>query len=379
MGKSARKKTREAGDLDVLVIGAGAAGCTAAGLLARAGRSVAMIERAEAAGRPAAPRWISAGVDPLIRRLGISLKKTEGEPVRAVAFHTARFDKHQEVRLGGREAWFIDLADWNAMLAAAAVNAGAVMADRTTVLRLRMLEDRVSAECSDGDTRTARLLLIADGAESATARSIGMSLRPTNCRIAAQLAWPAAERSRLPAGTMHFVLGAESGGGLATFWSAAGREVAVAYGEEAAAARTALDRLLRGLVDHWGAVLPRKLGAESAGVQPVPAGHSLDIDSHVGKAAVAVGDAGGFVAAATCEGVYPAMWSAQIAAEVIDAALKDPHPQDQLREFDTRWRTVMADYLRPPNADLQFLLPLVFANRQMAERLAGAFLRGQNL
>ena len=63
-----------------------------------------------------------------------------------------------------------------------------------------------------------------------------------------------------------------------------------------------------------------------------------------------------------------------VAAEIIHRALDRPHPQDELREFDTKWRTTMADYLRPPNADLQFLLPLVFANKQMAERLAGAFL-----
>jgi hypothetical protein len=39
----------------------------------------------------------------------------------------------------------------------------------------------------------------------------------------------------------------------------------------------------------------------------------------------------------------------------------------------------MAEYLRPPNADLHFLLPLVFSNEQMAKRLAAAFWRGENV
>jgi hypothetical protein len=39
----------------------------------------------------------------------------------------------------------------------------------------------------------------------------------------------------------------------------------------------------------------------------------------------------------------------------------------------------MAAYLRMPNVNLAFLLPLVFTNRQIADRFARAFLFGENL
>jgi len=39
----------------------------------------------------------------------------------------------------------------------------------------------------------------------------------------------------------------------------------------------------------------------------------------------------------------------------------------------------MAEYLRPPNADLHFLLPLVFSNQQMADRMALACWQGENI
>jgi hypothetical protein len=48
-------------------------------------------------------------------------------------------------------------------------------------------------------------------------------------------------------------------------------------------------------------------------------------------------------------------------------------------QFDTRWRLAMADYLRPPNTDMQFLVPLIFTNQPMADRMAAAFFRGENI
>jgi flavin-dependent dehydrogenase len=103
------------------------------------------------------------------------------------------------------------------------------------------------------------------------------------------------------------------------------------------------------------------------------------MDTHVGKHTLVIGDAGGFVSAASNEGIYPAMWSAQIAAEVIEAALQSPHSQDELMAFDSKWRMKMADYLRRPNTDSQFLIPLIFSNQPMADRMGAAFFSGENI
>ena len=73
------------------------------------------------------------------------------------------------------------------------------------------------------------------------------------------------------------------------------------------------------------------------------------------------------------------MWSARLAVDVLLRATDSRHPQDTLRHFSAEWRTKMADYLRPPNTDLQFLLPLIFTNQQMADRTADAFWSGKNI
>jgi flavin-dependent dehydrogenase len=377
--RNSRKGPSSKGN-DALVIGAGAAGSTVAGLLAKSGRQVVLLDRDSLTERRFMPRWVSALSDRILKRLGIPLKKIPAEPVKALAFHSADLDKHQAVPLPGRSAYFVDLAAWNAMLNAAAMQAGAICRQGTAVTTLQMRENQVTAECSDGEARSANLLVLADGVYSRAAESIGLQLRPSAPRrFAAQLEWPADRTSKVLPGTLNFVLGIEGGRTLATYWSAGDREVATVFAADDAGALTHLDELLQGLVDVQGAVLPRAVDASNAWKHTLPAGHCLEIECHVGKRSLAIGDAGGFVAASTCEGIYPAMWSAEIAAEIIDRALDRPHPQDELREFDHKWRTTMADYLRPPNADLQFLLPLIFANKQMAERLAGAFLRGENL
>ncbi len=339
-----------------------------------------LIDRDAQTDRAPALRWVNASVEAIFRKLGATMPKGTLTPVRGVAFHSADTDKRQEVRVAAGTAHLVDLSALRAALLVAASGAGAAFEGGTAAVRVRMMETDVAAECGEGPPRTARLLILASGACSDAAASAGLPLRPPSPgRFAAQLDWPVGRGSTLPAGVLQFVLGLERGAGLATFWSTGEREVVTVFATTEAAARTRLAVLLRSLADRLGAVLPGQAAPERAAIVPMPVGHALEIESHVGKRTVAIGDAGGFIANATCEGVYPAMWSAEIAAATVEAALKGAQPQDALREFDTQWRTTMADYLRPPNADLQFLLPLVFSNRQMAERLAGAFLRGENL
>jgi flavin-dependent dehydrogenase len=73
------------------------------------------------------------------------------------------------------------------------------------------------------------------------------------------------------------------------------------------------------------------------------------------------------------------MWSAKIAAEVIGKALDSHFSQDELMTFDTKWRMQIADHLRSPHTDIRFLLPLIFTNQAMADRMAAAFFFGENI
>jgi flavin-dependent dehydrogenase len=119
------------------------------------------------------------------------------------------------------------------------------------------------------------------------------------------------------------------------------------------------------------------LDPEAADTWLTPAGAAVELETHVAKRAILIGRAGGFVATVSSLDAYPEMWSAQLAAETAAHALTSDNPQDELGRFDAAWRTGMARHLQPPNTDLQFLLPLVFSNTQMADRLAHAILTGQ--
>jgi len=109
------------------------------------------------------------------------------------------------------------------------------------------------------------------------------------------------------------------------------------------------------------------------------AGSALEMESHVGKRCLLIGDAGGFVSAFSHDGLYPALRSGELAAETVAAALRARVLQDELATFSTVWRSELAEYLRMPNTDLGLLMPMVFSNPQMSRRIARAFLLGQTL
>jgi len=91
-----------------------------------------------------------------------------------------------------------------------------------------------------------------------------------------------------------------------------------------------------------------------------------------------VGPAGGFYSASG-EDIYPNCWSALFAAEVIKKALRETHLQDAIQSYRQRWRTTLGDYLRGPQQNLRFLLPLVYRNQVMTTRLSEAILLGKSM
>jgi len=90
------------------------------------------------------------------------------------------------------------------------------------------------------------------------------------------------------------------------------------------------------------------------------------------------GPAAGFYTACM-EDVYPNCWSAVFAVEAIAAALAQPHLQDALQPYRQQWGTTLGEYLRGPQQNLRFLLPLVYRNPVMTSRMAESILQGNSV
>jgi hypothetical protein len=139
------------------------------------------------------------------------------------------------------------------------------------------------------------------------------------------------------------------------------------------------------LLAHWAAVLKRHNVLKPETEIPLAQAQSLDMPlagalAHEGLAnrTLLVGPAGGFYSA-SAEDIYPNVWSALFAADAIKKAFKEPHLQDALQPYRQKWRTTLGDYLRGPQQNLRFLLPLVYRNQVMTTRLAEAILQGKQM
>ena len=139
------------------------------------------------------------------------------------------------------------------------------------------------------------------------------------------------------------------------------------------------------LLAHWVEVLRRNQILNGKPDVPLAAATSLDLPlagalAHEGVAnrTLLVGPAGGFYSACT-EDIYPNCWSALYAADAIKKALKETHLQDALQPYRHKWRTTLGDYLRGPQQNLRFLLPLVYRNQVMTTRLTESILLGKSV
>jgi len=367
---------------DVVVVGAGPAGAIAALLLARGGHRVVLLDGAEFPRTKPCAGWLNARAGALLEELQLPVKDLVKQTIEQVTFCSGDFSKTTRPRFQGCPGFVVDRLAFDQRLVQAAGQAGAEFLDRHLVTEIRSGEDGVEVRTSQGKSVSGNLLVIATGTSGTLLSQVGIQ-RPTNT----VRAWSAHVEevgkgvSSISSGArVTVVLGAADREGFCMCIEQPDRvSVTLSMKGGSGPSVERLVELVRGLREHG--YLSLDLAAKASGVECIPMVpySALDMDSHVGKHTLVIGDAGGFFASASHEGLYPAMWSAGAAAHVIEEAARSDVSQDALMTFDTHWRLEMADYLRPPNTDLRLLLPLIFSNQSMADRLAAAFFAGENI
>jgi geranylgeranyl reductase family protein len=366
---------------DVAIVGAGPAGATAAILLAKKQRRVVLIDRAEFPRAVTCAGWLNARSTPLLDELPIKPKAIDRSIFHDVTFYRPDFSESTKPNFEDIPGYLIDRAKFDNELVAAAKTNDVDVKTGYTVRDLRLDESSVTLDLGEKGKLQSRLLLLAAGRNTPLLHHAGVAANEEESPIwTAQVDQPLATKHAPKKSSVDVVLGLDNGGSFGLICMTKKRiSIGVHWMGERSHTVPGLVLLCRHAAEHKAVPVDISDQARTAKLIRSPASAALNRDTHVGKHTLVIGDAGGFVSAASNEGIYPAMWSAQIAAEVMDKALYSVHSQDELMTFNAQWRIQMADYLRSPHTDIQFLLPLIFNNQPMADRMAAAFFLGENI
>jgi geranylgeranyl reductase family protein len=307
-------------ELDAIVVGSGPAGSATAAHLARAGASVAIVERARHPRPKACAEYASPKIVEELLRLGLPPDRWTGDAVALdgmelhVGGRAARI--RYEDRRRARTAWGVDRRSFDALLASHAAASGVDLREGVRAIGLVVDGRRVRGvriRATDGSTSTlhAPFVIGADGSRSTVARLVGVE-RPVAYprRVGLVAHYTAAEGLR-DHGEMH--VGDGYYVGLAP---TPGDELNVGMalpldGRGSAEARFAA------ALDGLPEVAARLRGSRRVG--PIrgaaPIGHR--VASVAGPGWLLVGDAAGFVDPFTGEGIHRALRSARAAATAI--------------------------------------------------------------
>ncbi len=375
-------------DAEIIIVGAGPAGSTCARLLAQRRRSVLLLDRARFPRDKPCGGWVNLKVFQdfpeleKLRAANAARRTFVDERFHGIVFHSP--DLAREAAFTSRSAtgYLVRRKEFDHFLLAQAAAAGARFLPRHDVTALDAGEQEVTLTAHNRRF-TCQVVVAADGAESTVARLAGLTRgwpaeRRINCAYQ-EIKLDPRTVTRLYGSQrrLHVSLGY---GGLSGYAWAFPKHASVNLGLGCRADRPGDPKTL---FAQWAAdlerigLLPAKCRLPAPVLSMVPAGGAIDYEGHVGKRVVLVGDAGGFVSAATGEGIYPAMLSARVAAECIDDALRAPRPQDALTEFKFAWRRRFAAYIQRPDANLAFLVPLIYDNPELCNRFARMYLFGE--
>jgi flavin-dependent dehydrogenase len=366
---------------DVLIIGVSPAGAVAAALLARQNRSVALVARDQPTAHLPCTTWVGKDAETILETIGLSARDALGPVLKHLVFRSPDLSQHAVSDVACIGAHLTDRAHLLEQLTACARRDGAEVIVADPIARITLAESLVAASLKSGRSLEGRLLIAADEVQSLLVEHLSHA-RLHRCLICHQLELhPPAQMlhdfyDSIPMAIVAFNCPRPQAG---AYVLAGNGRLAVGLGASTDSA-TAAEWFARfcEMAGQCSLIPPGlSLDPEAADTWLTPAGTAVELETHVAKRAILIGRAGGFVAALSSLDAYPEMWSAQLAADSAAQALASGNPQDELRSFDAAWRTGMARHLQPPNTDLQFLMPLVFSNAQMADRLARAILTGQ--
>jgi geranylgeranyl reductase family protein len=374
--------------VEVIVVGAGPAGSTAAKLLADRGYSTLLVDRSNFPRHKTCASWINRLAFERFAYLQNSLPDLIENPFYGVAFYDRAIER-EALYAESRPSGYLSLrSKFDDGLRRIAMAAGARFLGGSAVADLVEERDCVRVRLEDGGQISSRVLVGADGASSRVAVKAGLrrgwSQGDYVLCANTDVPFPPERISAFYGERFPFKVFLEFGGIQGYGWVfPKRRHICIGIG-----ALLQDGRSIRPLFREFGRdlraknQLPEDLPEEKIYFDLDPVGGVYRVPALVRGRVMLIGDAAGFVSGSTGEGIYPAMVSAEIAVDVIHQALKGSSPAAVLETYDARSRRELGDYVkRLPGGDREgqtrrriemiFKFPLV-------PRIAGrAFLYGE--
>ncbi len=298
----------------VIIIGAGPSGAYLAYLLASSGINVLVLEKERL------PRYkpCGGGITPkVVNLLGFDLSPVIEDTICKVIF-SYRFTRPVEFTAPKPIAFMVGRERFDALLADKAKEAGAKILEGIRVERVEVTGQNVSVYAGDAQWQ-GNILVGADGANSVVARHLGLGGRK---KLAASLETeiPASpEKLGQYRGAIKIEYGLVPSGYAWVFPKADHLSVGVW-------SNSPRPKKLRHQLEHY--IQSEGLSGLEATVRTrgwiIPVNPQPD-DLHCDRALV-LGDAAGLADAFTGEGIFPAVYSARLAAEVISGQVSRPDP-----------------------------------------------------
>lgn len=324
------------GPVDLLVAGAGPAGTATATLLARAGYSVLIVDRASFPRDKACSEYMSPEAVRILTRLGVveALERAGAFPLEGMKVTGPRGSTaHGKFALAGHHPFratglSISRRILDNELLSAARAAGAVVLERTSVEELLYDEGVVAgAMVRDHTSRRhalrARLTVGADGLRSVVARRLGRRRSGTSRRMAF-VAHVAGVSGMRASAELHFR--EEAYVGLNQIGQNRTNVALVVPSARAGRARGRVQQFFAETLAEFPEVRKRVEAGEM--VRPILATGPFAVWSPrvIAPGALLVGDAADFFDPATGDGIYAALRGAELVAETAAMALSRPGP-----------------------------------------------------
>jgi len=375
-------------DYDVLIIGAGPAGATAAKLLADAGYRTLLVDKARFPRHKTCASWINRLAFERFPYLRERMDELVDSPFYGVTF----FNDHLTRRATWTErqpSGYLSLRSrFDNGLKDIAVAAGADFRQGSGLAALEQSDDRVTIRLENGDEFAGRALIGADGGSSRVAALTGLrrGWGPDESVLCANedLPYPREEIARRYPQPRPFIVALRFDGLTGYGWIFPKRDhLCVGIGGRLREGERIQD-LYRKFFEtsQQKGLLPGELTPTKPYYAVDPAGAVNKGHPMVQGRIVLVGDAAGFVSGTTGEGIYPAMESARLAVELIESGLRSEKLTEELLRFQTLWRERLGGYLSDlPGGERRRQthdrIGLIFRSRLVCGLAARNFLYGE--